>query len=99
MSGAKKTARKIHKKVRGVHKAFDPVGGTIMEKADKKLESWTDKNIWSAMEPQVPEMPAAESQPVMPIPDQAGAEIDYRRRRARASRTGRSSTILTGLGG
>lgn len=100
MSGIKKTARKIHKKMRGVHKKFDPIGGKIMEKADKRLEAWTDKNIWADLEqPEIPQE-GAESAPVMPIPDESGAEIEARRRRARSNRSGRDSTILTGrLGG
>lgn len=99
MSGMKKTARKLHKKMRKVHKKFDPVGGRIMEKADKKVEQWTDENVWADMEnPDIPQ--EAEAAPVMPIPDESGAEIEARRRRARANRSGRESTILTGrLGG
>lgn len=99
MSGVKKTARKIHKKVRGVHRKIDPIGGYVAAKADKKLEAWTDANIWAGLEPQVPEVQDAAAEPVMPIPDDSGAELEARRRRAKASRSGRESTILTGLGG
>jgi hypothetical protein len=48
-----------------------------------------------------PNIPVPEEQPVMPIPDASLQATQLRRRRARQSRTGRNSTILTGgrLGG
>lgn len=105
MSGVKKTARKIHKKVQGVVKKVGKVDpfigaiGKLERKVGDRVERWTDKNIWDPMEPQVPEVQDVASAPVMPIPDDSGAEIEARRRRARSSRSGRESTILTGLGG
>lgn len=100
MSGIKKTARKIHRKFRSVHQKIDPIGGYVAKKAAAKLEAWTDKNVWAGLE--TPEIPQedAESAPIMPIPDESGAEIEARRRRAKSNRSGRESTILTGrLGG
>lgn len=48
----------------------------------------------------VPDIPTPEEATIIPIPDQNIAALEARRRRASASRTGKSSTILTeGLGG
>ena len=41
----------------------------------------------------------ANKPPVIPIPDDSLRRTENRRRRAIASKTGRESTILTGLGG
>jgi hypothetical protein len=46
-----------------------------------------------------PDIPEPEEQPIMPLPDEALQANEARRRRAKQSRTGRQSTILTGLGG
>lgn len=46
-----------------------------------------------------PDIPKPEKPPVMPIPDENVQQTEARRRQARASTTGRQSTILTGLGG
>ncbi len=47
-----------------------------------------------------PEIPVPEEETIIPIPDAATASLDAKRRRAKSTRTGRESTILTeGLGG
>ena len=56
-----------------------------------------DNNMVSALF--TPDIPEPEEQPIMPIPDDSLASNEARRRRAKQSRTGRNSTILTGLGG
>jgi hypothetical protein len=48
----------------------------------------------------VPEIPEPEEQVIIPIPDENSAALEAKRRRAKAPKTGRDSTILTeGLGG
>lgn len=48
----------------------------------------------------MPEIPEPEQDVIIPIPDENVAALEARRRRSKASRSGRDSTILTeGLGG
>lgn len=43
-----------------------------------------------------PDLPELEELPILPLPDEEEVRKDARKRRARASSTGRESTILTG---
>lgn len=92
---------------------IDPIGATLrVGKGDERFSeegsnqeavdtlkqtSRPSNNALSmAMTPDIPE---PEQQPIMPLPDEEARENEARRLRARRSRTGRQSTILTGLGG
>lgn len=66
-----------------------------LKKAGRRIEGAVKKTF----RPEIPELPAAE-ETIIPIPDENELALESKRRRAKSSRTGRDSTILTeGLGG
>jgi hypothetical protein len=99
MAGAKKTFKKVietHKKqLKSAHdpslknqaKTFDPT----------RLAKEAVGDVGDTFTPEIPE---PEEETIIPIPNEQTAETQARKRRARKSTSGRSSTILTeGLGG
>lgn len=86
----------------------------IYGRAEKDVKDTFDGDIFATIDPVghvedsfedietafTPEIPEPEEETIIPIPDESKAALEARRRRARSSRTGRDSTILTeGLGG
>jgi len=103
MTGIKKTFKKITSK-ETLKKRFTP----LTPKSTKKEVRGSfisnplrviDESVEDVGDAFTPEIPVPEEQPVLPIPDEALQANESRRRRSRRSRTGRQSTILTGLGG
>ena len=100
MSGAKKTFKKITSG-KNIKKRFFPT------KKDDLKESFTSNplraipdSIEDLGEAFTPEIPVPPEETIIPIPDESLAATEARKRRAKSSRTGRQSTILTeGLGG
>ena len=91
MAGLKKTTKGIEERtksqLRNPKKLLDPV-------------QHTEDSIGDITGAFTPEVPIPEEEVIIPIPDEAGAALAAKKRRARSSRTGRDSTILTeGLGG
>ncbi len=90
MAGIKKTKEKIL----GDTKSILKKPWTI---ADPSVAS---KGFQRAVDLFTPEVPEPVEETIIPIPDERVAALDARKRRAKGSRTGRDSTILTeGLGG
>ena len=70
-------------------------GGSSLTKEGKRISDDLD-DAWS-MAPDIPE-PGEET--IIPLPTESTAQLEARKRRARAKASGRSDTILTeGLGG
>lgn len=92
---------------------IDPIGATLRSATGNEVfsERGSSKESIEAMKEtsrpdnnaltvaMTPDIPVPEKQPIIPIPDEQAQADEARRRRARQSRTGRNSTILTGLGG
>lgn len=97
MSGLKKTAKNIYSRAEKDFKdtvTFEDPFATI-DPVGHVEDSFDD--IETAFTPEIPE---PEEETIIPIPDESKAALEARRRRAKSSRTGRDSTILTeGLGG
>ena len=90
MAGAEKTYKKAKSDLKEVAKK--PWKGLDPSIGKKGLEQTA-----SVFTPEIPEV-AEET--IIPIPDENTAILEARKRRAKASRSGRDSTILTeGLGG
>ncbi len=91
MSGAKKAWKNIKSDTRGfIEKPWTTMDAkTVIEKGGSRVvETFT------------PEIPTPEDPVIIPIPDENTATLEAKRRRSRAPKTGRDSTILTeGLGG
>ena len=91
MSGAKRTFKEMHSsdtlKGRGKEYLYNP-GQAILDSASDAGELFA------------PDIPEQEEVPKVPIPDPTTSITQARKRRARAYKSGRQSTILTtGLGG
>lgn len=99
MAGLKKTVKKMGRDIEGSAKLFaDPNPAEHIKFHDPtRHANEAASHLESAFTPEVPEL---EEETIIPIPDESRAALEARRRRAKSSRTGRDSTILTeGLGG
>lgn len=102
MSGTKKTFDKVKDRQRSKFKlAANPFDSGNREKYGDRLMETSDPEQNALTTMLTPDIPVPEQQPIVPIPDESMQENEARRRRARQSRTGRRSTILSGdkLGG
>ena len=99
MAGLKKTVKKVGRDVEKSAKLFaNPNPKEHIKFHDpSRHANEAISHLEGVFTPEVPEM---EEETIIPIPDESRAALDARRRRAKSSRTGRDSTILTeGLGG
>lgn len=110
----KDVGRSIDKGVRSAGRSFDRAARKAGKRMDEQLDEFGSdlegyvKNPEKAFQKDTAEAgekitgtpPAPEEPTIVPIPDENAAELEARRRRARAKTSGRQSTILTeGLGG
>lgn len=101
MSGAKKTLKDITSKDKLRRRlAPNPFKKNEVDNSFANPSEVLEQSVKDVGAAFTPEIPAPEEPVIIPIPDEQTAALEAKRRRARAPKTGRDSTILTeGLGG